>query len=93
MLAADIGWSRKHLTQRFTHRFGFSPDRFRRLARFEHFTVAIQAAPSESLAALAADHGYVDQAHLTRETRQFAAMTPGELRERLIPGGGGVRHG
>ncbi|MGP1281598.1 MAG: helix-turn-helix domain-containing protein [Parasphingopyxis sp.] len=91
-LAAEIGWSRKHLNRRFIDAFGISPDHFRRLARFERFSAAISAAPHESLAALAADHGYVDQAHLTRETRQFSAMTPGELRRRLHPGGGGVTH-
>ena len=89
-IAAEIGWSRKHLGRRFADRFGFAPDRFRRLARFERFAAAIAASPEESLAQLASDHGYVDQAHLTRETRQFAAMTPGELRSRLHPAGGGV---
>lgn len=89
-VAREIGWSRKHLTQRFSDRYGFSPDRFRRLARFERFAAAIAAEPGESLAALAAGHGYVDQAHLTRETREFADMTPGALRRHLHPGGAGV---
>ena len=91
-LAAEIGWSRKHFIQRFRQDTGFSPDRFRRLARFERFTEAIMAAPQDSLAGLATDIGYVDQAHLTRDVRAFADMTPGELRARLIPAQGGVRH-
>jgi len=91
-LAGEIGWSRKHFVRRFRAATGFSPDRYRRLARFERFTAAIAKAPGDSLAGLAAESGYVDQAHLTREVHDFSAMTPGELRARLIPGEGGVRH-
>lgn len=91
-LAAEIGWSRKHFIQRFRDATGVSPDRYRRIARFERFAAAIAAEPNESLAGLATDCGFVDQAHLARDVRAFADMTPRELRARLIPGGGGVRH-
>lgn len=91
-LADEIGWSRKHFIQRFKDATGFSPDRYRRIARFDRFTAAIAAHPGDSLAGLAADYGFVDQAHLARDVRDFADMTPGELRARLIPAGGGVRH-
>ena len=91
-LAEQIGWSRRHLARRFRAATGFSPDRFRRITRFERFTAALLRRPDDSLAGLAADCGYVDQAHLTRDVRDFSGMTPGELRSRLIPGEGGVRH-
>lgn len=91
-LAAEIGWSRKHFIQRFKNATGFSPDRYRRIARFNRFAAAIAARPGDSLAGLAAECGFVDQAHLARDVRAFADMTPGELRSRLIPAGGGVRH-
>jgi len=90
-LAYEIGWSRKHFIQRFHEATGFSPDQFRRIHRFERFVAALTAAPHEGLAALAVDTGYVDQAHLARDVRHFAAMTPGELRARLLPSAGGVR--
>lgn len=90
-LAAELGWSRKHFTQRFRDATGFTPDRFRRLARFERFAAALRSGPDESLAELAAEAGYADQAHLTREVTQFARTTPGELKRSLIPDGGGVR--
>jgi AraC-like DNA-binding protein len=90
-LAAEIGWSRKTLAGRVRAHTGFGPDRLRRLARFERFAAAIQQRPGDGLAALAADHGYVDQAHLTHEVRAFCDMTPGELRARQIPSQGGVR--
>jgi len=90
-LASETGWSRKHLTARFRDRTGFTPDTYRRLARFERFWRAIAAAPDSGLAALAAETGYHDQAHMTRDVRAFSEMTPGQLRERLIPAAGGVR--
>jgi AraC-like DNA-binding protein len=91
-VAKEIGWSRKHFSRRFRSVTGFSPDRFRRLARFERFAAALTASPADSLACLAAEHGYVDQPHLNREVRAFAGMSPGQLRARLIPNQGGVRH-
>lgn len=90
-LAREIGWSRKTLARRVRAVTGFGPDRLRRLARFERFAEAIRQRPDESLAGLAAEHGYVDQAHLTHEVRAFCEMTPGELRARQIPAQGGVR--
>jgi AraC-like DNA-binding protein len=90
-LAAEIGWSRKTLARRVRAATGFGPDRLRRLARFERFAEAIRQRPGESLAGLAAEHGYVDQAHLTHEVRAFSAMTPAELRARQLPAQGGVR--
>ena len=90
-LAGEIGWSRRHLSRRFHAAIGFSPDRFRRLARFERFSEGLTNNPGDSLAGLAAQHGYVDQAHLTREVREFAGMTPGELRAQVLPNQGGVR--
>lgn len=90
-LAGEIGWSRKHLTARFTDVTGFTPQVFRRLARFERFTQAIARAPDDSLAGLAIEAGYYDQPHLTREVQAFSAMSPGELRQRILPQRAGVR--
>lgn len=90
-LARNIGWSRKHFAARFKAVTGFTPDTYRRLARFERFSRAIAASPETGLAMLAVDAGYHDQPHMTRDVRSFSAMTPAELRARLIPGQAGVR--
>lgn len=87
-IAAEIGWSRKHLAQRFRAAIGLSPQSYRRLARFERLARAIEHNPGESLAMLAAGAGYADQPHMTREVQAFSAMTPAELRGRLLPAGG-----
>jgi AraC-like DNA-binding protein len=48
--------------------------------RFQRFLHAARAAgPERSLARLAADTGYADQAHLTRESRDLAGLPPGAL--------------
>ncbi len=90
-IAQDIGWSRKRLARRFRDATGLLPRSFAGLARFERFTKMLAAAPQIALADAAIAVGYADQAHLTREVGRFSAMTPGELRARLIPAGGGVR--
>jgi AraC-like DNA-binding protein len=90
-LATTIGWSRKHLAHRFGAFTGFSPQTYRRLARFERLSAAIAARPREGLAVLALDAGYHDQAHMSRDVQAFSAMSPGELRRRLLPEQGGVR--
>jgi AraC-like DNA-binding protein len=91
--AADaIGWSRKRLARRVRDATGLLPRAVTRLARFERFAGALQSAPGESLAEHAAAAGYADQAHLTRDVRRLAATTPSDLRARLLPGAGGVRH-
>lgn len=90
-VAAAVGWSRKRLAQCFRDATGLHPRSFAGLARFERFARALGSAPTISLAAAAIDAGYADQAHLTREVARYAALTPAQLRARLIPDGGGVR--
>lgn len=89
--ADALGWSRKRLASWFRDHAGIRPGQFSRLARFERFTGAMQSEPHASLAALACDAGYADQAHLTHDVRRLAGMTPGALRALLLPDGGGVR--
>lgn len=78
-LATCLGWSRRHLTGRFSRTFGVPPKRMARLVRFER-AAALVAAPGLDLATLAADTGFSDQAHLTREVRALSGLTPTALR-------------
>jgi AraC-like DNA-binding protein len=58
------------------------------VARIFRFQRALQLLREGSgLAALAYECGYFDQAHLSRDFRQFAGVTPGELARRLDPYG------
>ena len=78
-IADRIGWSRKHLTMRFIAEFGVAPKTIARMARFNR-AVALAAATPSSLADIAADAGYADQAHFTREFQEFGGQSPGAWR-------------
>ncbi|MGQ0717041.1 MAG: helix-turn-helix domain-containing protein [Pseudonocardiales bacterium] len=75
-LAKEIGWSRRHLGERFRREFGLAPKVAGRVMRFELTNRMLRAAVRPGLAEVAARCGYADQAHLTREWRELAGCTP-----------------
>ena len=83
-VADDVGYSRRHLRDLVVSESGVSPQQLRRLARFER-SHRLARDSSRSLATVAAAAGYSDQAHLTREWRDLAGVTPGEWRRRELP--------
>lgn len=82
-LAAELGCSRRHLARRFAEWIGVTPSEYRRLARFEHATAQLQAAPGQPLGELAHDCGYADHAHMDREFAALAGATPSAVAARL----------
>jgi AraC-like DNA-binding protein len=80
-LAREIGWSRKHLAQRFAVEVGAGPKTAGRILRFAGARRSIDAgirAGRMDWADLAADWGYADQAHMIREFRAMAGVTPAD---------------
>lgn len=81
-LAAETGWSQRHLNARFRAETGLSPKEAARVFRFTAARGRIAAAAVSpgraglSLADLAAECGYYDQAHLAREFRALAGCPP-----------------
>jgi AraC-like DNA-binding protein len=75
-LAAELGWSRRHLAVRFRSELGMAPKALARLLRFERAVKRLRA--GDELADLALDAGYYDQAHFNRDFRAFAGTTPTE---------------
>jgi AraC-like DNA-binding protein len=75
-LAAEAGWSRRHLGEIFRRELGLPPKTLARLVRFEHAHRRASQAATEGWATVAADAGYYDQAHLIRDFRAFAGATP-----------------
>lgn len=76
----EVGYSRRRLTTLFGAEVGVAPKTAGRLMRFDRTRRrvadrAIGGHPLE-LSRLAADAGYADQAHLAREFREFAGLSP-----------------
>jgi AraC-like DNA-binding protein len=76
-IARRVGWSHKHLITRFKQQIGVAPHLAARLLRLS--TVWRHLDDEQSWARIAAECGYADQAHLTREFRRFTGTTPGAL--------------
>jgi AraC-like DNA-binding protein len=79
-LCAELGCSRRHLSARFGDEVGLGPKAVARILRFQRATALLsdraRGAPP-TLAEVAAASGFADQAHLTREFRAMAGVTPG----------------
>ena len=76
-----LGLTPRHLRRILLADVGLSPKAFQRVVRLQRFVRA--ADRGVPLAAAAADAGYADQSHLTREVRDLAGLTPAALvRER-----------
>jgi AraC-like DNA-binding protein len=75
-LAAEVGWSRRHLSERFSAEFGLGPKAMARVLRFERARWMFVRGERRSLADIAAECGYADQAHMTREWQALAGASP-----------------
>jgi AraC-like DNA-binding protein len=80
-LSRALGSSERQLLRRFDVAVGYGPKVLDRVLRFQRFVSG--AAPvsrgEEGLARLAAELGYADQAHLTRECVRLSGLTPGQF--------------
>jgi AraC-like DNA-binding protein len=79
-LAAETGWSERHLRDRFRIETGLGPKEAGRVIRFDRARrrLARRAAAGEplALADLAVSAGYFDQAHMDRDFRMLAGCSP-----------------
>jgi AraC-like DNA-binding protein len=76
-LADALGCSPRHLGNAFAAEVGVPPKTAARLIRFEAARARVADVP---LARLAADHGFSDQAHLSREFRELGGAPPTAFR-------------
>ncbi|MFI5683068.1 helix-turn-helix domain-containing protein [Streptomyces sp. NPDC051636] len=76
-LAAEAGYSDRHLRNRFRAEIGLTPKAAARVIRFDLARRRLATRPGPpDLAGLAADCGYADQSHLDREFAALASCTP-----------------
>ena len=80
-LADALGISDRQLRRRFHEAVGYGPKTLDRVLRLQRLVARAPAVISgdEDLARVAADLGYADQAHMTRDCRRLTGMTPTAL--------------
>lgn len=86
-LASSMKVSPRTLRRHFAGKLGIAPKRWLRLKRID--AVLRDPAlldPHVSLAMVAQDHGYADQAHMSRDVLRLTGVTPAQLRRRSISG-------
>jgi AraC-like DNA-binding protein len=83
----ESGYSPRHFVALFRAAVGLTPKHYYRIQRFNNVARFLAAESKCDLAELAGSVGYSDQAHLTRDFREFAGVTPTQYRP-----GGSERH-
>jgi AraC-like DNA-binding protein len=78
--AGAVGLGDRQLRRRVTAAVGYGPRTFARIARFRAAIALLER--GEPLARAAAEAGYADQAHMTREIGALAGRTPAALTPR-----------
>ena len=74
VLEQIAGIDRFTIARHFRWAYGTSPDRYRTLRRLEHARSAIEN--GRSLAQAAAEAGFADQSHMTRQFKRTYGLTP-----------------
>ena len=77
-VAGRVYVSERQLQRRFAEQVGYGPKTFQRIVRFQQ-ALGRLAREDSGLAHTAVSAGYADQAHLARESRRLAGLSPREL--------------
>jgi AraC-like DNA-binding protein len=76
-VAAELAVTGRHLRRIVLAEVGLPPKTYQQVVRLQRFVRAVDA--GAPLAVAAANAGYADQAHMTREVRRFSGLTPAAL--------------
>jgi len=78
-VAKEAGLTSRQVQRLFREHVGLTPSEFARIQRFQRLTREL-ARHDRPLATLAFDHEFSDQAHMSREFRAFAGLSPSQFR-------------
>ena len=88
-LADGLGMSERTLQRLCARRIGMGPKWLIQRRRLQEVAERLAREGTPDLAGVAADLGYADQAHLTRDFRTVTGLTPGEYAAEPRPPAGG----
>jgi AraC-like DNA-binding protein len=77
-ISADLGLTHRQLIDRFRDAVGVTPRRLARIYRLQAVIRYLDRCSRANWSRVAADCGFADQAHLIRELRDLAGVTPTE---------------
>jgi AraC-like DNA-binding protein len=75
----EVAIGDRHLRRRFHDAVGYGPKTLQRILRLRRFLALAEIDEARDLARAAAEAGYADQPHLTRECGELAGLTPAAL--------------
>lgn len=75
-LAAETGWSERHLGNRMRQEVGLTPKRAARVIRFHLAHRTLRRSEGADMARVAVECGYADQSHMSREFVEMAGCPP-----------------
>jgi AraC-like DNA-binding protein len=78
-VCARLGLSNRHLIKQFRRTVGLAPKTFGRIERFQKVINACRGRAHVPWSRVAAEFGFADQSHLTREFRRLSLVTPEEF--------------
>ncbi|MBO0729569.1 MAG: AraC family transcriptional regulator [Acidimicrobiaceae bacterium] len=81
-LVRDSGWSHRYFIDQFRRHIGLTPMAAARLLRASRAMRHLRQNAAVSLAEVAVECGYADQAHMSREVRQLTGMSPAQFRRK-----------
>jgi len=79
----DIFLSQRQLERQFQKWLGMTPKHYQRVLRVKRTLSFLKQHPYSDLVRLALDNNFSDQAHMTREFKQIAKITPGQYSKRV----------
>lgn len=77
-ITAEIGLTERSLRRLSVAEFGYGPKTLARILRLQRLLGGLER-PNASLAGLAADAGFADQAHMNRDVLALTGLTPGDI--------------
>jgi len=78
-LAQELGCSTRLLEKHFRHAVGITPKEFATVLRVRGVVDALRDPGTPSLAQLALEYGFYDQAHFIHTFRKMVQLTPGKF--------------